>query len=922
MSEKIIIGPINKGIRTDRTPFVIDNDSFPTLINAYQWRGRVKRKRGTSLLGRLSRYFNSLIASYNPGSTTQVLSAGGAGNLITGFASSSIQANASIVPGSVTITDNTTSTVYTDPVMDGTLSPGGTINYASGAFTIIPAAADTISANFNYYPNLPVMGLEELVLDPTMFPGTLAFDTTYAYNISTVSPYTIYSVSFYSNPSTGTYSGYVQKSVWTSLNWNGQNYQQFWTTNYEGALWATNGINIPFSIANVGMQYKQIVAVTVTTATTANLQITGHGLVVGDFVFVNEVATTTGINFQTGYVTTVTNANNVIVTFPNATLAKNGTGGIAQYLTNNSDVTKDGIRWYDGDPTTGNPAIPAFAPGSGWVNFAPPISKAAFPVADLPPAQYYLVGARIILPFKDRLLFIGPVVQTSSAGSQVYLPDTIIYSQNGTPYYTCSFPYATNTPVAGITTNPILTPVDQSATYSAYWDDQTGFGGYIQAGVAQPINTACANQDVLILGFTTQQSKLVYTGNDIVPFNFYTITSELGAESTFSAIDMDRGIFTVGTRGIVATAQNEAARIDLEIPDQIFQFDLTNNGAQRVCAQRDFINEWIYFTYDDNESPYNFPNQTLQYNYRDNSWAIFNENYTTYGTFRKATGLTWATIGNVYPSWNAWTDPWNAGESTLLQPEVIGGNQQGFVMIRGVGTGEGTSLAIQNISGNMVTSPNHSLNEGDYIVISGVLGTVGAQVNGNIFSVSNPNTANSTFILTPGIASGTYLGGGLITRMYVPMIVTKQFPVAWDMAKKTRLGPQRYLFTTTSTGQITLLIFLSQDASAPYNAGYIVPTQLPDPPVNNSLVYSNVLFTCPESSNLGLSPANTNLQMLTGASQSQIWHRMNTSLIGDTIQIGFTMSETQMRDVDFDNQFAEIELHSIVLEVSPSMDLA
>ena len=224
MGEKIIIGPINKGIRTDRTPFVIDNDSFPTLINAYQWRGRVKRKRGTSLLGRLSRYFNSLIASYNPGSTTQVLNAGGAGNLIAGFTSSGIQTNASIVPGSVTITDNTTSTVYTDPVMDGTLSPGGTINYASGAFTITPAAADTISANFNYYPNLPVMGLEELVLDPTMFPRTLAFDTTYAYNISTTSPYSIYSVSFYANPSSGTYSGYVQKSVWTPLTWNGQNY--------------------------------------------------------------------------------------------------------------------------------------------------------------------------------------------------------------------------------------------------------------------------------------------------------------------------------------------------------------------------------------------------------------------------------------------------------------------------------------------------------------------------------------------------------------------------------------------------------------------------------------------------------------------------------------------------------------------------
>ena len=49
MGEKLVIGPIDKGLKTDREPFNIDNDSFPLLINAYQWRGRVKRKRGTAL---------------------------------------------------------------------------------------------------------------------------------------------------------------------------------------------------------------------------------------------------------------------------------------------------------------------------------------------------------------------------------------------------------------------------------------------------------------------------------------------------------------------------------------------------------------------------------------------------------------------------------------------------------------------------------------------------------------------------------------------------------------------------------------------------------------------------------------------------------------------------------------------------------
>lgn len=922
MGEKIVVGPINKGLINNRTPFVIDNDSFPTLINAYQWRGRVKRKRGTTQLGRLSRYFDSTSAAFNPGTTTQILSAGGASNLITGFTSSGIQTGASIVPGSVTINNVTTAVVYTDPAMDGTLSPGGTINYATGAFVISPAAADTINANFNYYPDLPVMGLEDLVVTDNQFPGNLGFDTVYSYRIKNTFPYTIFNTSFYKNLSTGTYSAYVQKSVWTPTTWNGQDYQQFWTTNYQGALWATNGINVPFDITNIGMQYKAITTVTVTSATTTSLVIATHGLVVGDFVFINEVATTTGINFQTGYVITVTDANTVVVKFPSATIATDGTGGIAQYLTNRSDTTKDCLRWYDGDPVT-SATPPIFTTGSGWVNFAPPLLSAStttFSISDLPPNQYYLVGARLIVPFKDRLLFFGPVVQTSAAGSQRYLQDTVIYSQNGTPFYTASFPYNTNVPSPSIipTTafKPILVPTNQTATPSAYWEDVTGYGGFIQAGIDQPITTVINNEDVLLVGFTNKQTRFVYTGNDIVPFLFYITNSELGSSSTFSAVTLDRGAISIGPNGIILSTQIGSQRIDLEIPDQIFQFNLLNNGTQRVTAQRDFINEWIYFSYSPDGAIDYFPGQTLFYNYRDNSWAIFNECYTTYGQFRKQSGQTWDDLTEF--TWDEWTDPWDSGEQTVLQPEVIAGNQQGFVMFLSEGTGEDNSEYISNISASsVVTSPHHNFNVGDYIVITGALGTIGAQVNGKIFSVANPDV--NTFTLNPTISTGTYLGGGLITRMYVPQIQTKQFPVSWGIGRKTRLGPQQYLLTTTSTGQITLLIFLSQNENNAYNMGPILPDPLS---INDSLIYSTILYTCPESTNLGLTPANTNLQMLTAPQQAQIWHRMNTGLIGDSIQIGFTLSDAQMRDVDFNNQFVEIELHSFILDVNPSSVLA
>src|SRR5207245_1793107 len=138
-----------RGVRTNREPFVIDNDSFPTLINAFQWRGRVKRKRGTTLLTRLERFFVSNSTSYS-NTATIVLNGSGTGNILTDFG---LQANGNIVPGTVLINQFGTGNNWTDPAKDGTLSPSGTINYATGIITIPALAGATIQLRFNYYPD-------------------------------------------------------------------------------------------------------------------------------------------------------------------------------------------------------------------------------------------------------------------------------------------------------------------------------------------------------------------------------------------------------------------------------------------------------------------------------------------------------------------------------------------------------------------------------------------------------------------------------------------------------------------------------------------------------------------------------------------------------------------------------------------------
>lgn len=912
MGQKIAVVPISSGLRNDVLPFNLDNDSFPVLQNAYQWRSRIRRKRGTVQLGRLRRYIQDT----------------------DGAGAASFTLSPTPIPSGISefVIDDET---YTDsgaaaPVPTPLLTTGSGTGEITRSTGLVEFTGAPISSPIIYYPGLPVLGLEPLQLSSDEFPGIIAFDQYWSYNVSTTFPFTIYDVSYYKNPASDTINGitYTQKEsspgvpVSTPTSWNGQDYQQFWSTNYSGAFWATNGIEVPFDATNVGMQYKLCDSITYVSETELTITIleATQTLIIGDWVFINEVTASGGtadastINFQTGFVTAAANAvgtTTLTVRFPYAAIAASGGGayadGILQYLTNRSDVTKDCLRFYDGAPVTST-TPPSFQTNAGWVNFAPPLLSGpttTFNIADLPPGQYYLVGARIILPFKDRLLFIGPVVQTSAAGSQRYLQDTVIYSQNGTPYYTASWAGA---PTVQSAYQAMLVPSNQSAQPSSFWEDVPGYGGFISAGYQEPITCATANEDVILMGLSGRKARFVYTGNDIVPFNFYTINSEYGSESTFSSINFDRGMLDFGNRGITLTTQVSSDRIDIPIPDEVFQINLKNNGKERVTSQRDFINEWVYITYPPSDTYSTsdatpFPSQTLFYNYRDKSWAIFLESYTTYGQFRKSTGQTWDDLTEF--TWDEWTDLWDSGEQSLLQPEVIGGNQRGFILFLAEGTGEDTSLPIANMSSGTVTCPNHGLNLNDYIVISGAQGTIASSVNGKIFSVSNPARDGNSFTLKPPVTTGTYLGGGRITRMYVPFIQTKQFPVAWDMGRKTRIGPQQYLLSSTPRSQITLLIYLSQNSTNSFNSGPIVPSQLS---LNNSLVYSTVLFTCPESTNLGLTPSNVNLQQQNSIgsfgsntnNQAQIWHRVNTSLLGDTIQLGFTLSDEQMRSLIID----------------------
>jgi len=1052
MPENIYIGNQFKGLVNAYEAFNIDNTAFPVLFNFYAWRGRVKKKRGTSTLARLRRQIEldatpenwqydpitltagdlgnlltQIEASPTPtaitnitlgdptileiighdfevGETVQILDVGGTTELnfnfytITALTNNTISididsilftpytANGqaylacgpSIQPGSVTLVtggETFTEPATPDGTLEGDMGGTGTIYYNTGAFFLDGYGGGTVTGSFNYFPSLPVLGLREyfLAISTSDFPRVVAFDTTYAYQAVQNTPSRFFSISYYKHSN-------------NPVTWSNGDFAQFWSINYENALWVTNGKSGFHFVNATYVSGSGTTDITFTFLSAGNPYET---LVVGDRLWFNEWAAAPDINRITGEVITVVNAaaGQYEVQFAsNVTVAGNG---IAQLLTSSIEG-QDGIRFYDGDMTNQS-GIPVTTT-NGWVNFAPPLTEDADTIFDQTADIYYLVGALIIEKFKDRLLFFGPQIQ--SVGGTVIqksIQDTVVFSWNGTPYY--------NEVV------PDTLPDTSTFDVEAYYVNKAGRGGYQPAGTAQPVLVVNNNDDVLLVGFggTGTKANLVYTQNDLQPFQFYLINGELPSNCTFSAISMDVGGVEVGQYGITITNQNRVERFDNQIPDEIFNIQRIQNGFKRVNAIRDFYREWLYFAYPigggtEASGTWRFPTQTLLYNYIEQTWAPLRENFTSHGTFNKTTSYTWATL--PFATWAEWREPWNAGFLNAEFPSIIAGNPQGFVIIKDEGTGEaptGYISAVQNDGkGNtLITCCDHCLNSqisvqginGDYlyftqglevpylngqiglvidtidadhfvvdiaypttttitnvfltnpcviqglnnyvvgqkVTITDVVGTT--ELNGNSYEVVSSNgvtfglDVNATGF-TPYVSGGVstpvpYQGVGKFTRLIQPSVFTKQFNPYWQEGKKTRLGVQKYLFDTTANSQVTANISLNQDDDTIYNRDPVYPDV--DAP-NRSVMYQQTVYTCPELSNLGLSAQSLNLMQLGAVSQNQIWHRMNTSLIGDTVQVGITLNDAQMRNLEYAT--SDITLQGIILTVYPAGDLA
>lgn len=230
--QPIVISGSSSGLVNNVKPFLITDQAFQTLYNAYVWRERLKKRLGLRAVGRLRR----ILTAQSLGVTD------GAGNFSGNIKTIlSLETNAEIeAQGTPALTVHIGAQNFTE-TSPGILSNGasgtGTINYVTGALTIStnPALLATpITIDFAYFPGLPVVGIFVREQSNVINEQTIFFDTKYAY---------IYS------------SGFQELVAGTT--WDGQDFQLFYCTNYQGSdaskrlFFATNNNNS----ATVPMRY-------------------------------------------------------------------------------------------------------------------------------------------------------------------------------------------------------------------------------------------------------------------------------------------------------------------------------------------------------------------------------------------------------------------------------------------------------------------------------------------------------------------------------------------------------------------------------------------------------------------------------------------------------------------------------------------
>ena len=211
MYEGFPIYDFKSGLILNKQPWLIPTDAFKNIKNAFIYQGVLQKRKGYTEWGRFVHFVNN----ESMGTTVDLQ-----------LTYSGTVAHYPIRPGNFIVQDTVNELPFTDNG-NGTLtraSDSGTINYTTGAWSITygsnPGAGKSIWVDYNYFPNLPIMGIHTYYQDV----GTSQF---LVFNTKRVNKYV---------------SGKLEDLTGTDI-FTGSDSDFFWFENWKDRLFITNNVD-------------------------------------------------------------------------------------------------------------------------------------------------------------------------------------------------------------------------------------------------------------------------------------------------------------------------------------------------------------------------------------------------------------------------------------------------------------------------------------------------------------------------------------------------------------------------------------------------------------------------------------------------------------------------------------------------------
>lgn len=514
----------------------------------------------------------------------------------------------------------------------------------------------------------------------------------------------------------------------------------------------------------------------------------------------------------------------------------------------------------------------------------------------------YIKTCKIILPFKDRLLCLFTIENDNSGGqgNNTAYKNRCRYSFNGSPFARDAWYEANEFDNSGGVVNN---------------DNLAKGAGYIDATTEEAIISAEFIRDRLIVGFERSTWELVYTQNELQPFIWQKLNTELGSQSEFSTVPFDKDILTIGNTGVHACNGSNVRRIDDKIPDKIFEFGANDNSALRTCGVRNYYTEMVYWAYvSDNAGKYQkFPNQVLVYNYQNGSWSINDDCLITFGYFEQQTDETWES--SAPSTWENYNQSWVDNVDQTNQRIILAGTPEGFILklvddqARNAPSMYITKMIIAATGIVTLTIIDHNLDENptqlayddDFILIETVSGDLNVEVffNKGIFQVWTVIDKDTITINTfGGITTGLYHGGGTAARVSNIQIITKNYNPYVDKNKSVFVAKIDFAVEKTATGAITVDYYTS---TAPIS-------MIADGQASGAMLGTSVLETFPYD------PKYYPLEQY----QELLWHSLNFQSSGEFIQLVMYFDLQQMMNPNI--ALVPFEIEAMVLYTQPTSD--